>query len=74
MVNIADSLNSAMYNKFNFSICGSMMQITYVETRKGVTSPDETLIQVHLKSIEDETKILITGSPQMVIDLIGKAQ
>lgn len=74
MVNIVDSLNSAMYNKFNFSICGNMMQITYVETRKGVTRPDETLIQVHLKSIEDETKILITGSPQMVIDLIGKAQ
>lgn len=71
--NYINSLNVALSNKMRFMVAGEVMKIVNVSPRKGITKRNEVVVHVHLKSLVDESTILITGSSKFVCSVIGRA-
>lgn len=70
---VIDALTVAMVNKLDFLICNSRMNIVSVAPRKGVTRANEIIVHVHLKSVTDESFMLLTGPAEWVVKVIGNA-
>lgn len=65
-------LFNALKAKQAIFINGEPMKILSVKPRKGITTPNETIVKVDVKSIRNETRMVLTGSPGFVVDIINQ--
>lgn len=65
-------LFNALKAKQTVFINGEPMKILSVKPRKGITTPNETIVKLDIKSIRNETRMVLTGSPGFVIDIINQ--
>lgn len=66
------ALEMAFFNKIIFDIQGERMTVVSCHSRKGVTEADEVIAQVKLKSVANESQIMLTGSPGKVLEMIKR--